>query len=296
MKSPNHVKELKEGVDSWNEWRKENPSVKPSLKAEKLDNMSLAYKACDLQSFNEVLSHNTPCAPLVVDDVNGIMKTIGIDFHNTDLRDVILSGATLWGADFRGANCTDAKFQDAELQGARFQGADLSGALFCGAKVSGVKFDNKMKCRGIDITGCTGSQRFVRHVMDLDYIEEFKEDHPNWHFWWELTSDCGRSWGRWACCTLGLVLFFAALLYSCYFLTFLPDFMIPMMKPNISQFEAGWFAPIYFSIVTFTTLGFGDITPSNTAGQIFLTLEVIAGYIMLGGLISLISNKMGRRS
>jgi len=56
------------------------------------------------------------------------------------------------------------------------------------------------------------------------------------------------------------------------------------------------FTPYYFSIVTFTTLGFGDITPANKAGEIWLALEVILGYIMLGGLISIFANKLARRS
>jgi hypothetical protein len=56
------------------------------------------------------------------------------------------------------------------------------------------------------------------------------------------------------------------------------------------------FTPYYFSIVTFTTLGFGDVTPLNLAGEIWLALEVILGYIMLGGLISILANKLARRS
>ena len=56
------------------------------------------------------------------------------------------------------------------------------------------------------------------------------------------------------------------------------------------------FTPFYFSIVTFTTLGFGDVKPSCLAGEILVTLEVILGYIGLGGLISILSNKVARRA
>ena len=52
----------------------------------------------------------------------------------------------------------------------------------------------------------------------------------------------------------------------------------------------------YFSIVTFTTLGFGDVVADNTSARIFVTLEVIFGYIMLGGLISIFANKLASRS
>lgn len=50
-----------------------------------------------------------------------------------------------------------------------------------------------------------------------------------------------------------------------------------------------------FLIVTFTTLGFGDIHPLNLAGEVWLALEVLLGYIMLGGLIGVFANKLARR-
>jgi hypothetical protein len=56
------------------------------------------------------------------------------------------------------------------------------------------------------------------------------------------------------------------------------------------------FSFIYYSIVTFTTLGFGDIVPRTGWLQFWVMLEVILGYIMLGGLISILANKLARRS
>ena len=52
----------------------------------------------------------------------------------------------------------------------------------------------------------------------------------------------------------------------------------------------------YFSVVTFTTLGFGDVVADNTAARFLVTLEVIFGYVMLGGLISIFANKLASRS
>ena len=53
---------------------------------------------------------------------------------------------------------------------------------------------------------------------------------------------------------------------------------------------------IYYSVVTFTTLGFGDITPKTLEASRWLMAEVILGYVMLGGLISIFANKIARRS
>ena len=54
-------------------------------------------------------------------------------------------------------------------------------------------------------------------------------------------------------------------------------------------------SPLYFSVVTLTTLGFGDAVPQTIGGQIVVMLEVSTGYIMLGGLLSIFSNKLARR-
>ena len=57
-----------------------------------------------------------------------------------------------------------------------------------------------------------------------------------------------------------------------------------------------WATMLYFSVVTFTTLGFGDVTPKTWLAELVVGLEVIAGYVMLGGLISIFANKLARRA
>jgi hypothetical protein len=52
------------------------------------------------------------------------------------------------------------------------------------------------------------------------------------------------------------------------------------------------FSPFYFSLVTFTTLGFGDVTPNGGIGEIIVSLQVIFGYLTLGLLISILTNKV----
>ena len=57
-----------------------------------------------------------------------------------------------------------------------------------------------------------------------------------------------------------------------------------------------WFTPYYFSVVTFTTLGFGDVIPACWQGELLVTIEVILGYVTLGLLISILANKVARRA
>ena len=120
---------------------------------------------------------------------------------------------------------------------------------------------------------------------------------------WELTSHCGRSlalWAFWA----GLVALAFGAIYADYpvpawmpepvaalLVAVNPEFDVSPMKRDPTSFT-----PYYFSIVTFTTLGFGDVTPLNRSGEIWLVMEVLLGYIMLGGLIAIFANKFARRS
>ena len=55
-------------------------------------------------------------------------------------------------------------------------------------------------------------------------------------------------------------------------------------------------SPLYFSIVTMTTLGYGDALPASLPAQLVVIAEVIIGYMMLGGALSIFAAKMGRRS
>jgi hypothetical protein len=69
--------------------------------------------------------------------------------------------------------------------------------------------------------------------------------------------------------------------------------------PNILDYTGSartWFTPFYFSIVTYTTLGFGDVKPANLAGEIVVSSEVILGYTTLGLLLSVLAQSIARRS
>ena len=56
------------------------------------------------------------------------------------------------------------------------------------------------------------------------------------------------------------------------------------------------FSPFYYSVVTLTTLGYGDAVPASTAAQVLAALQALLGYVGLGGLLSILANKMARRA
>ena len=125
--------------------------------------------------------------------------------------------------------------------------------------------------------------------------------YKTFYFLWWLTADYGRRFRRWALCCAIIAFIFGAVFSNCDAPHWLPfkDFFYsinPEFEISSAIRVPSGFTPYYFSIVTFTTLGFGDVTPLNLAGEIWLAIEVILGYIMLGGLISILANKLARRS
>ena len=57
-----------------------------------------------------------------------------------------------------------------------------------------------------------------------------------------------------------------------------------------------WLDAIYFSVITLTTVGYGDITPKTDAGKIFTIFYVLIGIGMLAGVANfLLRSALNRR-
>ena len=53
---------------------------------------------------------------------------------------------------------------------------------------------------------------------------------------------------------------------------------------------------MYYSVVTLTTLGYGDAVPASLPAQVLAMSEAILGYVGLGDMLSILANKMARRA
>lgn len=57
-----------------------------------------------------------------------------------------------------------------------------------------------------------------------------------------------------------------------------------------SHFEHwSWFNSLYYSVITLTTVGFGDFTPQTVAGKTFTIFYIIFGIGIIFGLINIIA-------
>ncbi|MBT3255287.1 MAG: hypothetical protein HN366_02345 [Deltaproteobacteria bacterium] len=230
----------------------------------------------------------------------------GANLSNASLIDADLSGATfsrskLIYADLRASNLENARLSEADLSWAIFTRAKLlksdlkqsnvNGTNFeladmQGCRLLGIKNFKKSRWIGADIRGLDlrGAYLVRRHIADENYLYEFRTSSP-FHravylLWW-ATSDCGRSLLRWFFWLLCVTLIFAA--------------VYTQVDIDYGEYKT-LFSPIYFSFVTLTTLGYGDAVPSSLTAQIFVTLQAITGYMGLGGLLSILGNKMARRA
>lgn len=76
------------------------------------------------------------------------------------------------------------------------------------------------------------------------------------------------------------------LLYATAYYIFYKDF---------KNLDHDFVSAIYYSVVTFTTLGYGDIYPFSSLAKIFVITEVFVGYVILGIFVFLLGDKVNKR-
>jgi hypothetical protein len=81
-----------------------------------------------------------------------------------------------------------------------------------------------------------------------------------------------------------------------YGLVYLADLTLGWNVMDYSNSAQTWFTPFYYSVVTFTTLGYGDVTANSLLGGLLFISEVIVGYFTLGLLLAILTNTIARRS
>ena len=262
---------LEQGVVTWNHWRKEHPDVKPDLEEASLIGAALIeanLSNAKLRGAN-LLGADLSSADLRGADLSSAILSEAI-LSGVDLFVADLSSANLFGATLSEATLIEATLSEATLREATLSGADLSSANLNETDVSDIKYldrnhDQRFltwvypcaimrgKYQGIRVASCYGKATFKRDAQDQDFLDTLeKQWEETWRMWlfraWGII-DYGRSMFGVFLLALIIVLGFG-LTYH-----FLPDLI------SYGSHSQTPFSPFYFSIVTFTTLGFGDVTP-----------------------------------
>jgi len=186
MANPEHVKVLKQGVKTWNEWQQENFSVIPDLSGADLHGENLTWVHllnADLRRANlsgvKLARAGLQRADLWRADLSGA-DVFCADLSDANLREANFSEANLRRADLRDANLLGANLGEADLErsilrraslhGARLGGANLSRADLSIADLSWAEFRraNLNKAR---VDFATFGQNDLSEVQGLDTVE-----------------------------------------------------------------------------------------------------------------------------
>jgi uncharacterized protein YjbI with pentapeptide repeats len=330
MTSDNHLSILNQGKEVWNSWREEFPHEEIDFSG--VDFNTIVPKInLDGVNFSRACLRNTDFSLLSLKKANFAFTNLegahflfanleGADFRGTNLKkasfeDAYLKHILFTHADFHDTSLCNAFCTGADFSYAHFSGTDFSGANLDHANMFSVKYeqqvlfsllkeigfrplelwkrrldfflDTRIRCRGVHAASSFGNPIFIQFLKDVDYLEDLyrRKSGSTVIFIWWLFADCGRSLKRWAFWTFSFVLLFA-IVYT----------LLGAENFKCQHLSFGMLSMLYFSIFSFTSYGSGDIIPITSLSTFLVSCEVIVGYMMLGGLISIFSSKLGRRA
>jgi len=330
-----HAEIVARGTEAWNAWRQDNPGIHPDLSGVDLSEEDASGYNFSETNLRDADLYQTDLggANLKLADLRGTdlsaARMVGADLYKCNFAGAFLTeaelseayagsadfrGADLRGAAFVGANLTEADFRDANLMNARFckadltrcdlAGSDLRHTDFAGAQLVEMRYGDSRTMRGnyLGIRGLestSGNALFVRDAADQDYLDTMehriagmpsgirKVVKKMFFSTWGLI-DFGRSLVAPVIYAAGLVILFGAV--------FALDMYLDWGLFDYEGTARSWLTPFYYSVVTYTTLGYGDVTPTHVIGEILVVVEVILGYTTLGLVLSILANKVARRS
>jgi uncharacterized protein YjbI with pentapeptide repeats len=264
----------------------------------------VTFLRCDL-THNFLQQHDLSESELSGTDFSD-SNMIQTNFSNSTANGAIFKSVGLLGANFSSCSLSTSKFIDSDLSGANFSLVNLKFAAFDNTNLAGVNsefksyfkrlhesFEKKTKPNhvGCRVDATYGNERFKKAIQEEAYLEEFAAARPHWYKLWLISSDCGRSMRLWSIWSSIIALSFAFAFYNIGLDGFTFNDQITELV------KSGDFFPfVYYSVVTFTTLGFGDITPISHLAMAVVICEVVIGFVMLGLLISILANKVASRS
>ncbi len=293
----------KKDMTEWNTWRSNNPEKDVLLEGAEL---GYPYLAGVLLNKGWVKWNNKSY------DFEGEVYLENADLFGAHLENANLRYAHLENAELLLAHLENASLEYAHLGNARLEYAYLENANLMYAHLEGANFGRAMVDSKTLVWGCRIGRKTDFQGVGLGSIRidpqtkqllEYNIRRKNWEDWYKehprlkwlvkpfwLMSDYGLSTSRIVFTFFGLAFIFANIYY--HWGRIAP----PGIVRNLFAGENGvavswWLVPLrtlYFSIVTMTTLGFGDMyaNKGSIARHMLLILQVILGYVLLGALVT----------
>ncbi|MBA7650375.1 hypothetical protein ES703_58178 [subsurface metagenome] len=246
----------------------------------------------------------------------GLARMQGASLRGARLEGAELGEAQLQNAILTYAKLTSAWLSHAHLEGAQIYDARMGGATFAYAIVNGATWihdsqvDAATDFRGVSLGAMRidpGTKQLLEYnIRRMNWEDWYEEQHWSLRWlvrkFWQI-SDYGISTKQIIKTFFKLAFVFAIIYYIWgfidYYLVGIKDY--PGIVSDLFVLEdyqeavSCWLVPfraVYFSVVTMTTLGFGDMYANAHSffrglfGHALLALQVILGYVLLGALVT----------
>ncbi|PSW73715.1 hypothetical protein C9J41_10945 [Photobacterium sp. GB-50] len=288
-------------------------------------------KDLSLDDFQQMYANPkiSPSENLMGIDLNGI-KINHCILVNTCLANANLTNAQLGSITFRDCSLNGAILVNARLGQVKFQCSSMAGADIDGAFLNVVELSDQsapdglsykkvsylylLKClflaifrSGIFSESPKNSQKhtiflfndtakltspynlsFKNYVDWYQYIfvqlRNFKRLPIGEKLLFSFSLIITKSWTSYA--VLGIFALIANIVFALIY---------QVNSCGLKGFDGSFLTAFYYSVVTFTTLGYGEITPLTDFTRIIVIIEVLLGYITLGSFVFLIGHKVNDR-
>jgi hypothetical protein len=288
----------------WNKWRETNPDQVVILGGVDFQNAVFSSRSILQWLFNEGPA-NLEGVYLSMANLQGAdLSAVNLQkaqLGEADLRDAKLETADLRKASFHGAWLNNTELRGSRLNGVSFNCSHLEGAQVRFAQLDSetlfenCRFDKKTDFTSTDLEKAgidPGLKAAFRNNIRRIHWQNWLKKNPWWkkilinpfaRFFWHMT-DYGTS-------TIRIILWFVCFAIGFGVLYhFLENAGLSVVS-DLAIKEKPWLQllrSMYFSVVTMTTLGLGDIyaQKSSYLGHALLMVQVILGYVLLGALVT----------
>jgi hypothetical protein len=249
----------------------------------------------------------------------------GADLRGANLTRASLKGARLYRADFGGATLLKANLSDANLNAARFEDADLLGASFTNVHMEDTHWGKALRqdreaygarMRGENDLALRNFREAEEIYRDLRIIAEAQGHRriSGEFFYREMLMRHQRlkrfsparivsrfshvlyGYGERPSYITGCALAYLLIFAFAYFFIGVNDTgVVEAFDPanSVAQNLAAFGDCLYFSIVTFTTVGYGDVVPLGLAKAVS-AVEALSGNFIMALFVVVFVRKLAR--
>ncbi|MGZ5050449.1 MAG: ion channel [Methylobacter sp.] len=201
-------------------------------------------------------------------DLRGI-SLAGVNLSHCDLSAIDFFVSDFSNANLTGCDLSNSYLSESNISGAKFDWAELSDAL-----LDNVKFNQDTSFLGVKLHTVNFTLATLLHDLAVTQqrIQQLEKHHKWFAAFLRLSSDYGRSFNRY-------MLWVVVFVFSYSFI-----YWKLMDKPFLDC--------LYFSLVTFATVGYGDILPITALQKLIVMSEIGIGYLMGGLLVAILAKRV----